>query len=355
MMELKHFSKEKRPKESNIHCTPPLSREEGSAFNSLNALSKYKNIGSGNPLNVAQNIEIDDEDINIPLNLPAFIIGSKNAGKSTIISTLINAEKANNIYKRIIYVYSDHVDSTLAETLHKTIIRVPLGSSIEFITKYFNIKTEYISWVTFLGKLRDQDIIDGLLELKQPTELHVITSIYTDNIIDEYIRNFININEDNEQKKKKIDPVLQLIEKAKNYVRIFSKEFAIKVGDVKYYLEGLRYFQYDQLIIDDVGVSAPYLFPTSKNKSPLYKFMTIARHILLGIIIAGQDIQQLPLYARKEINTFLFGVGVYIQGISSVPIPDSKQKEIIQKYDSLEKYEFIVYNGINNSVSLLKI
>lgn len=309
-------------------------------------VNKYKDIGDGNPLNVAQNIVIDNEDINIPLNLPSFIVGSKNSGKSTLISTLIKAEYANNIYTRIFYIYTDHVDTTLAETCHNALVRIPLKHSIAFISEYFKIKSEYMSWIKFLYK-------NNLVYSSNVPSLLEMTKIYTDNIIDEYIRNNININQKQTQKQESEPSNIKIKEHAIAFIEKYSEEFEIKIEGVIYHLEGLRYDQFDQLIVDDIGVAVDYLFPTNINRSPLYRYLTISRHILLGTIIAGQDIMQIPKYARKEINTFLFGVGLDIKDISNTNIPKNKQTEIANQYQSVKQYDFIIYNGLDNTINYL--
>lgn len=322
--------------------------------------NKYKNTGDGNPLNVAQNIIIDNEDINIPKNLPTFIVGSKNAGKSTLISTLIHAEHENNVYTRIFYIYTDHVDTTLAETCHDTLIRIPLNHSINFITEYFKIKSEYMSWIKFIEKNELADYENT----KTNKKLEELTKIYTDNIIDTYIRNNININRPNSSKpvlnksnapeKQEItSPEAKIISYAISFIYKYSDPWEIIIDDVVYHLEGLRYNQYDQLIIDDVGVANAYLFPTTINKSPLYKFLTISRHILLGTIIAGQDLLQIPKYARKEMNSFLFGKGINIEDVDKTNIPKNIQKDIIREYPTLKQYDFIIYNGVENSINYI--
>lgn len=278
-------------------------------------LEKYKRLGTSNSLTVAQNIIIDGIDTLIPKNLPTFIIGSKNSGKSTFISTLINACACNEVYARVFYVSGDHVDSTMAASCKVNIIRVPLQQSIELLTQFFKIKTEYMSWVNYL----------------------TIES-YTDNVIDTFCRNH---KQDNPK------------QHAEKFLLRYSQPFTIKVDTTEYQISGLRYNQYDQLIIDDVGTAKAYLFPSSVNKSPIYRFLTISRHLLLGTIIAGQDIKQLELYARKEMNTWMFGIGISITEIANTQIPKNKQNEIIEKYPDLEKYHFILYNGINGEVQVV--
>lgn len=354
-------------------------------------LNQYKLVSKGNVLNTAQNILIKnnvtggEEEILIPLNLPTFIVGSKNAGKSTVISALIAAEKLNDVYERIFYVYTDHVDSTLAETCHETLVRIPLDQSIAFISEYFKIKSEYMSWVKFLDHLYAAKLLNDELNLTDSNiRLDDMTTVYTDNIIDAYIRINLNINKksktsapasaSNSSVSSSLDaaikkagqgqkgekgplqsPEAKILSYAQSFISKYSESFEVVVDGTTYYMNGLKFDQYDQLIIDDVGVAAPYLFPTSMNKSPLYKFLTISRHILLGTIIAGQDLQQLPKYARKEVNTFLFGVGLDITGIEYTNIPKNKQRDIMHVYPTVQQYNFLIYNGLNNAVTMLEM
>ena len=343
-----------------------------------NILSKYRKISQNTSLNVAQNIIIDGVDTNIPRNVPTFIVGSKNAGKSTVISALISAEKINNTYTRIIYIYTDHVDSTLAETCHEQLIRVPLNQSINFITDFFKIKAEYFSWIHFLRHNIESGILNEDFRLNNPdTDISLMLRVYTDNVIDAFVRNTLNINkskspvsvniynqynpvftpnenpENLNRKGQNASPTTRIINYAITFINKYSKPFDINCDGSSYYIDGLQDGQYDQLIIDDVGVAAPYLFPTSVNKSPLYRFLTISRHILLGVVIAGQDLMQLPKYARKEINTYLFGVGLDIETIKNTSIPKNKQKEIMNMYNTLKQYDFIQYNDVNKTINYL--
>lgn len=336
-----------------------------------NVLSKYRQISSGNQLNAAQNIIIDGEDTLIPLNLPTFVGSRKGGGKSTFIVTAICAEKKNNTYARIIYIYTDHVDSTLAETCHETLIRVPLNQAVEFIAEYFKIKSEYMSWIKFLNYNYKAGLITETFRLTRDNiGVDDLLRVYTDNIIDAYVRNSLNINKtkrgfsaniydrtnvinpiDNVPNTPTMNPTARLLDYATMFIAKYSKRFEIIIQDTTYYIDPLRYDQYDQLIIDDVGVSAPYLFPVSQAKSVLYRYLTISRHILLGTIIAGQDLMQIPKYVRKEINTFLFGVGLDIETITQTHIPKNKQREIMLDYPAVKQYDFILYNGINGAVT----
>lgn len=340
-----------------------------------NPLSKYRTIPQGNSLFAFQNIVIDGEEIDIPKNVPTFIIGSKNAGKSTIISTLIAAEKMNNVYSRIIYVYTDHVDSTLAETCHETLIRVPVHHAEQFIINFFKIKTEYLCWVHFLSKNYEAGLLTNDFKLAHDkVTLDSLLRVYTDNVTDAFVRNSLNINKLNSEAVSvnvynqmcplsatvqspdiKIRAINKLLNHAVEYIAKYSKRFDFTIDGTTYYIDGLAYNQYDQLIIDDVGVAAPYLFPTRACRSVLYRYLTASRHILLGTIIAGQDLLQLPKYVRKEINTFLFGVGIDIETVKTTQIPSNIQHEIINEYPGLKQYDFLLYNGINNAVKYFSL
>lgn len=308
---------------------------------------KYKNISNGTSLNIAQNIIINNENTHIPLNLPTFIVGSKNAGKSTLISTLINCCVSNGVYTRIIYIYSDHVDTTLAEQCDKALIRVPFMVSALFLQQYLNIKTEYMSWIKFVDKNNNQT----------GATLNDMLKNYTDNIIDAYVRKNININNDKQTPNNQniiSSPENQIIEHARNYILKYSQQFDINVNGVIYHIEGLRYDQYDQLIIDDVGTVADTLFPTAAKSSPIYKYLTISRHILLGTIISGQDLMQLPRYARKEIAAYIIGVGIDINDTLKTNIPNRFCKHIINEYNEIKQYDFIGYSSIDNNIFWLK-
>lgn len=338
-------------------------------------LSKYRQISSGTKLNAAQNIIIDGEDTFIPLNLPTCLASSKGGGKSTAIVTLINAEKKNDVYARIIYICTDHVDSTLAETCHETLIRVPVAQAVDFIVQYFKIKAEYMSWIKFLNHNYSAGLITETFKVtKDNIGINDLLRVYTDNIVDVYVRNTLNINKtkkgltaniydqfnpiqriDNSPESHIMNPTARLLDYATTFIDKYSKKFEIVVQDTTYHIDPLQYDQYDQLIIDDVGVAAPYLFPTTPGKSVLYRYLTISRHILLGTIIACQDIMQLPRYVRKEINTYLFGIGLDIETVTQTNIPKNKQREIINDYSSLKQYDFILYNGIDGNITYLSL
>lgn len=285
-------------------------------------LKKYKVINKSNKLTEPQNIIIDKQDTMIPRNLPTFIVGPKGIGKSTLISTILNGSVDNNIYERIFYVYADHVDSTIAESCKALLIRIPLASSPQLLSEYFSIKTKYISYMKLISCVKT---------LPKTTE--ELMKCYTDNVIDELVR----------QHSGRVKDILQA---CIDYVNRYSEPFNLS-DDIR--VTGLSSTQYDLVVIDDVGVAASYLFPTSVNKSPLYSYLTICRHIMTGFIIAGQDTMQLPRYARKEINTWVF-FKVIEEDLSNITIKAGAKDQIKRLGKTLKQHSFIVYNGVTDKV-----
>lgn len=295
-------------------------------------LKRYKVIGKSNALTVPQNIKFDDTDTLIPKNLPTFISGPKGVGKSTLISTILNGAADNDTYERIFYVYADHVDSTVAEACKAILIRIPLHQSPQLLAEYFKIKTHYISYIKLRNALIDKGF--NKQEKWSSMKLDDLMEAYTDNIIDELIR----------QCNGSVKTILSTIA---TYIKKYSKPFELS-DDIR--VNGLDENQYDLVVIDDVGVAAQYLFPTSVNKSPIYSYLTISRHIMCGFIIAGQDVMQLPLYARKEMNTWIFFK--VTDDLTNVPIKESARTQIKKLAKDLEQHQFIIYNGVEDKVQL---
>lgn len=269
----------------------------------------------------SENIPYKGVDSNIPYNLPTAIIGAKGTGKSTMITVMLKA--FGDMFKYIIYIYSEHVDTTLSQLYHGKLLRIPMNQSAAFLQKYLSLKTEFMSWCKLFQAGYDSDRSNKSL-----------VKLYCDNVIDAYIRDHPNVS---------------LWSTAVEYLKVHMQPFKIVINDTTYLLDGFDENQHDMLIVDDIGV-ANELFPPRAVMSPLYKYITISRHVLLCSIFAGQDIMQLPRYMRKEINTWLFGYGIDINDINETNIPSKKAKEIIQKYNEVEPYMFIGYNGVNNKI-----
>lgn len=301
-------------------------------------LKRYKVIGKSNELTQPQNIKLDGVDTLIPLNLPTFIVGPKGIGKSTLISTILNGAADKNVYERIFYVYADHVDSTIAEACKALLIRIPLPQSPQLLAEYFSIKTRFMSYT----KLRDALMHKGYGkdEKWKSMSLDDLMGTYTDNVIDELIR----------QHNGKVKDILNAIA---SFIKTYSKPFELG-DDGKVRVSGLDDKQYDLVVIDDVGVAASYLFPTSVNKSPLYSYLTICRHIMTGFIIAGQDTMQLPRYARKEINTWVF-FKVIPEDLDNITVKVSTREQIRRYGKALAKHQFIVYNGVLDRVQVMEL
>ncbi len=326
--------------------------------------SKYRKISDATSINVGQNIIIDGDDTNITKNLPVFIVGSKSAGKSVLISTILNGCASNDVYNKYIYISADGADSTLAETNDTELIMVDYMNAPSFIAQYLKMKAEFISWCKFLIK---NNIEFENTPPEHIPHIEILLTRYSDPIVSNYVRSELNIKLDANnmvirQRKKQgagsvvadnVQPNIKLVQHAWEIVNKCLKDIKIKVGETVYYLKPLRYDGFDMIIIDDVAKCKRLLFPGNiSDNSPLYKYMTVSRHILMGLIIAGQDTQQLPLYARTQIQTFIFGKGINIEKSinDSQTIPANKKREIIDGYDQLEQYQFIGYNAVNDSV-----
>lgn len=291
-------------------------------------LKKYKLINKANKLTVPQNIMIDNQDTLIPKNLPTFIIGPKGIGKSTLISTILNGSSAEQTFERIFYVYVDHVDSTIAETCKASLIRIPLQDAPQLLEDYFRIKTKYISYMKLLDKVKDEF----------PKTIKELMEKYTDNVIDETVRQY-NGN------------VKDILQACYNFVMRYSSPFTLN-DNVR--VAGLGTEQYDMVVIDDVAVAADYLFPTNVNKSPIYSYLTISRHIMTGFIIAGQDTMQLPRYARKEINTWVF-FKVLEEDLKNITVKASIRDQLKRLGKNLKEHSFIVYNGVTDKVTVMEL
>lgn len=285
----------------------------------------YKhNLEIVNTAHTSENIIVNGENTHIPYNLPSAIIASKGYGKSTLISTMLKAFNAS--FKYLIYVYSSHVDTTLAETYHDKLLRISTYDSEEFLTKYLSLKMEFMSWSKFIVKNSRAN----------KNDINQMLTNYNDNIIDNFIRT------------SKKNPFI----KACAFVDKYSSDFKITVNGIDYKLSGFEEDQHDMLIIDDIG-AVPLLFPQQQYKSPIYKFITTSRHLLLCSIFSGQDFMQLPKYLRKEINTWIIGYGVDINGIAETNINEIAQKKVKQMYQDLEPFQFIIYNGLENTTTML--
>lgn len=286
-------------------------------------MKEYKIDSKSNALTLPQNIRLKDSDSLIPKNLPTFIIGPKGIGKSTLISTILNGCSAESVYTRIFYVYADHVDSTIADACKATLIRIPLPDSPQVLGEYFSIKTKFMSYVKLMIKL------DG----NWPSNVSDLMKVYTDNVIDECVK----LHNGN---------VREILTDISEFILKYSQPFSVS-DHVR--VEGLTEEQYDLVVIDDVAVAAPYLFPTSVNRSPIYSYLTICRHLLTGFIIAGQDLMQLPKYVRKEINTWVF-FKVTADDLTNVPIKASAKEEIKRLGRGLKTHNLIIYNGVTDKV-----
>lgn len=295
---------------------------------------KYKLTSDNNAINQKQNMIFDGVDSNIPINMPSFIVGSKNAGKSTFISGIIHAATDNDLFTNIIYISPDNVDTTLSEVCHVPIIRVPNILAEQFLITYLRVKSNFLSWGKFL-KYNKFEI----------NSLSQMLKAYTDQNIDNYLRSLGTVSETTPE---------NMYNHAVAVINKYAVPFSITVDGTQFKFPGLTLWSRDLILMDDLANNK--IFPNNKATCKLYGFITACRHYNLCFIFSGQDILQLPRYMRKEVDTWLFGNGVNIKDINSTNcnIPQGKITEIIEKLDDLPKYWFVVYNGINNVVDVIE-
>ncbi len=328
--------------------------------------NRYRKVSKNTLLNKGQNIVIDGEDTHIAKNSLTYIVGGKSAGKSVLISTILNACSDNNVYGKYIYITGAGVDSTISENNDVELIMVDYNNAGSFISQYVKLKTEFISWCKFLIK---NGIEYENVDVRNIPDLNKLLKNYCDPVVSNYMRSELNLKLDANNmiiKTKKEDfmatdeegkanPNVKIIRYAWSFINKCLDEKGLKIvsGESTYYLKPLRYDEYDVIIIDDVGQCKQKLFPGNRmENSPLYMYLTVTRHILIGLFIAGQDVQQLPLYARKQVQTVLFGTGVNIvKSVNEMDnIPDRRKREIIQKYNEISPYMFVGYNYFDDSV-----
>lgn len=295
--------------------------------------TKYKVISPNTQFNVKQNMVLDGVDSGLPINMPIFIVGSKNAGKSTLINTIITAASKADIFNTIIYISPDNVDTTLAETCHVPIIRIPNNIAEAILTMYLKIKSTFISWCKFL--LKNNFTRSSIPEMLKN---------YSDQNIDAYIRSLGSISDNVSE---------SILMHACQVIKKFTQPFTITYEDISYKFPKLSSTSRDMIVMDDLANNS--MFPTNKSSCKLYGYITACRHYNLLPIFSGQDILQLPRYMRKEIDTWIFGNGVNVKDINThnCNIPQNKINIIVDEISDLNKYEFIYYNGINNEIGYL--
>ena len=283
--------------------------------------------------NKTNDIVINNQNTNIPNNLPTAIIGDKGSGKTTLINAIIESTHTNQVFDHIYYLYSS---LTLDLELPNYVTKIDINSADSFLANLFEIKAIYNSYLKLFNKLRKSGLLDQIDsdDLGSDNDHKVLKSVLDlcDNEVMKYNQDIINSGLQDDQK---IDKILTTGEKI---VTKFSKSFYI--GSVR--IEGLKQDERDAIIIDDIAIAAKILFRKIKD-NPIYEYLTLTRHIRIFVLFAGQQIEQIPKTIRREVCCWLVSKNTNLELLNGVL---SKQTlgRIESKQLQLQKYEFVVYN-----------
>lgn len=310
---------------------------------------KNKNITSKAQI---KNIYIKNEDTHIPLNLPTAIIAEKGSGKSTLLKALMNATYKNT-FNHIYFIFSS---LSWDEELPSYITKINIDESEKFLSNYFAIKSLYISYTNFILKLNqiNNEKITNKELLKQIIEAadnNIIKDNQTEfSFLTYFLKNYEKthnalIRESDENKVNRY--IEQLINKSTKFVKNYSKDFYI--DNIK--LDGIRKEDRDAIIIDDIAIASKVLFKQLKDSS-IYKYLTLTRHMNLCIIFAGQQIEQIPKYIRREIMCWIFSKNTTLDLLDGV-LSNQVMQRISMKQTKLSRYEFALYNSVEDFITII--
>lgn len=285
--------------------------------------------------NNVENIVIENNDTNIPINLPTALIGDKGSGKTTLIKAIINASISNKIFNNIYFIYSS---TTYDSVLPSEVIKVDVNECEQFLSMLFETKSIFNSYYKFFKSL-DFKKLNNLYESGKLTDADISKNL--DNNIIKYNKTIINSNA---LPTIKIDKIFHTGEKI---LDVFSKPF--NIGTVR--INGLRYNDRDAIIIDDIAIASKMLFISMKDND-FYEYLTLTRHMRLFVLLSGQQIEQIPKSIRREIMCWILSKNTNIELLIGV-LQKSALKRIIQEQDKLDKYEFVIYNVPDGSINIL--
>lgn len=295
----------------------------------LNPFREYANATADTTnKNKTSEIIINGVNTNMPNNVPVCVIGEKGSGKTTLLKSIIELTHKANIYKHYFVIYST---VNLDEEMPDYAVMIPVDDAEQFIASLFEIKSIFNSYYRFFKS-------------NSKKNLKTIKTDELDNNIKRYNREIINSDMPEDVK------IERIISTGDKIIRGFSQSF--KLGDVVV-KEGIHPEDLDMIIIDDLAIAAPIIFKDIKH-SPLYEYFTLTRHMRLSIILAGQQIDQLPAALRREIQCWLFSKDTQSFHLLKNILSREVVKAIEAKQAQLEKkYEFVIYNRVNGVISIL--
>ena len=292
-----------------------------------NPFRSYANkIADPNDKNKTSNIVINNVDTHIPNNVPIAIIGDKGSGKTTLLKSIMELCHDNDIYTHIYFIYTT---LSLDQELPKYVIGINVNEAEEFISNLFEIKSIFNSYYKLFHSMTEKQLEKLDLE-------------HIDNNILKYNSGIINSDMDDKTKVEKI------IDTGEKILKTFTKPF--RLGSVT--IPGIHYNDMDCLVIDDIAIAAKIIFKRITD-NPLYEYFTLTRHMRLSIIMAGQQIEQLPKMLRRETQCWILSKNTNLELLRGV-LQQQTIKNIISKQQSLtQKYEFVLYNVVDGSITVL--
>ena len=282
-------------------------------------------LAKGKHADDTENIIIDGVDTKIPNNLPVAIIGEKGSGKTTLIKALIEKTQGTT-FQHIIYIYSN---GNMNEELPPDVIKVNVNNALSFLSLLFEAKALFISYYKFFRSL-DFKKLNEKNEKGELTDTDIMKSC--DNVIYKYNESTIN------SKLQPVDKFDKVVDVGVKTLKSFSQPFFID----NILMSPLSPHDLDALFIDDIAIASEILFTNIKNNK-LYEYFTISRHVHMFICLAGQQIDQIPKFMRKEIMAWILSKNTQLERLDGV-IQKSQIKKIITEQQKLQGYEFLLFN-----------
>ncbi len=299
--------------------------------------NKYANIN---------NIKINNEDTHIPINLPTAIIADKGSGKTTLLKTIMDESFKNKQFDHIYFIFSS---LTWDEELPSYIIKINVDISESFLSKYFFIKSLFISYSNFIEKLNNLDnsklnFIQSLNKFLESCDNNISKEFNSEiSFLTDYTTHFKKEDLKKVEKINKIEQIINLIiDSANKFINMYSKDFYI--NNIK--VDKINKNDRDLIVIDDIAIASKILFKQMKD-STLYQYLTLTRHMRLCILFSGQQVDQIPKFIRREIMCWIFNKNTQIDLLEGV-LNKNVINKINENKNKLLRFEFLLYNCVED-------
>lgn len=299
--------------------------------------NKYANIN---------NIKINNEDTHIPINLPTAIIADKGSGKTTLLKTIMDESFKNKQFDHIYFIFSS---LTWDEDLPSYIIKINVDISESFLSKYFFIKSLFISYSNFIEKLNNLDnsklnFIQSLNKFLESCDNNISKEFNSEiTFLTDFTTHFKKEDLKKVEKINKIEQIINLIiDSANKFINMYSKDFYI--NNIK--VDKINKNDRDLIVIDDIAIASKILFKQMKD-STLYQYLTLTRHMRLCILFSGQQVDQIPKFIRREIMCWIFNKNTQIELLEGV-LNKNVINKINENKNKLLRFEFLLYNCVED-------